>query len=520
MPAAPYKVVSYAIDNLISLLSEESLASCDQIKDKLHRLYFEDYFNGINAKTIVVEYDYIDHDYLEDFSSYYVKCFNTYNRKCTRLHFFNVPFSQRSFTLMLSGNSVDFSKKLPKSYLGFIVVKKLPKTIIGRTCLKTYSEKTSRHFPTKRTYEVNLFGLNLNVETLAYQEQDKVAAACATSSLWSIFNGTGMIFHHTIPTPVEITKAATVNSPTQSRNLPNDGLTLEQMAHAIRNVGLEPFAVTVQNEYVLKSTIFSYLKAGIPIAMAIAIYDTSVQPHAFKGRHAVAVTGYNIVGTDIVPLKGTGFLSKSSRINKIYVHDDQVGPFARMKLDNMPVTIDKENLFSLSSSWIGQDGNLGSVRAIPYTVLLPLYHKIRIPLEIIENLLIDFDVLIEFFRTNNLIPALKKRLEWEVFLSSLNDLKTGFFQSRLLKADQQKGILTEKLPKFIWRAIASVDDEPVIELVFDATDIEQGNFFLRSIKYNNDFFEVLKLLISQPAIENIIATRPSRTIFDRMREQN
>ncbi len=520
MAIAPYKVVPYNIDRLISLLVEGSLASRAQVENKLHRLYFEGYFSGIKAKTIVVEYEYIDRDYLEDFASYYVKCFHSYYRKCTRLHFFNMPFSQRSFSLILSGKSTVLPKKLQKAYLGFIVVKKLPKTIIGRTCLKTYSEEKSRHFPVKRMYDVNLFGLNLYVETLAYQEQDNVAAACATSTLWSIFHSTGMMFHHSIPTPVEITKAATFNFPTQSRNLPNRGLTLEQMAHAIRNVGLEPLAIKVQNAYILKSTIFSYLKAGVPLAMVVALYDTSVQPHLLKGYHAIAVTGYNLDKGNPIPLQNTGLLSKSSKINKIYVHDDQVGPFARMELDNLPVIIKGKNVFSLSTSWKGQDGNVGSIRAVPDAVMLPLYHKIRIPLEIIETVLIDFDTLVELFRTQSFIPVLKKRLEWDVYLSTLNDLKTEIFQFRNLTSRHQKEILTDQLPKFIWRAVASIDNKLIIELIFDATDIEQGNFFLKAIKYNTEFIDMLKLLISQPAISAYFSTRHSKTIFDGIRKQN
>ncbi len=65
-------------------------------------------------------------------------------------------------------------KDLQDGYLGFIVVKPLPRTIIGRTCLKTYDSKGgTRHFPIVRRYPVHLFGIPLRVETLAFQEQDQ-----------------------------------------------------------------------------------------------------------------------------------------------------------------------------------------------------------------------------------------------------------------------------------------------------------------------------------------------------------
>ena len=48
------------------------------------------------------------------------------------------------------------------------------------------------------------------------------------------------------------------------------------------------------------------------------------------------------------------------------------------------------------------------------------------------------------------------------------------------------------MPRFIWRAIATKDSNPVVELLFDATDIEQGSFFLRPIEYNDIFSSILK----------------------------
>jgi len=76
-------------------------------------------------------------------------------------------------------------KQLDSNYLGFMVLKPLPQTIVGRTCFKTYPDDGNRrHFPTLHKYSSNLFGLPLTVNSLAYQEQDKVVAACATSALW------------------------------------------------------------------------------------------------------------------------------------------------------------------------------------------------------------------------------------------------------------------------------------------------------------------------------------------------
>jgi len=83
-------------------------------------------------------------------------------------------------------------------------------TIIGRTCLKTYGDDGGRrHYSSTQLVTSHLFGIPLQINTLPFQEQDSVVAACATSALWTVFHGSGYLLQHTIPSPVEITKKTT-----------------------------------------------------------------------------------------------------------------------------------------------------------------------------------------------------------------------------------------------------------------------------------------------------------------------
>jgi hypothetical protein len=141
----------------------------------------------------------------------------------------------------------------------------LQNTFGAVACLATYPDDGGRRFfPILRKYPVGLFGLELEIETLAYQEQDSVVAACATSALCSCFRGTGKLFQHVIPPPVEITDWAGDHLPedlvaVSLRAFPNTGLSATQMAHAIRRVGLEAFAVGTQSVYGLHSVTYAYL---------------------------------------------------------------------------------------------------------------------------------------------------------------------------------------------------------------------------------------------------------------------
>jgi len=122
-----------------------------------------------------------------------------------RLHFFRQAFDEAAFIAILALDTEPLTPEwLQVAYIGFVVVKPLPFTAIGRTCLSTFPVDGQRLYPITRSYDVDLFGLHITVESLVYQEQDSVAAACATSALWSAFNATGKRFQHHIPSPVEI----------------------------------------------------------------------------------------------------------------------------------------------------------------------------------------------------------------------------------------------------------------------------------------------------------------------------
>lgn len=107
--ANAYEVHPYSIDRLKNIIKEKSGKTSPFIIDmNFHAVYFEEYFGaeGVNAKTIVVEQEYVDRDFLEDYSSYYVRCFADYRRICSRLHFFDFAFTQRQFTNAVSGRGI------------------------------------------------------------------------------------------------------------------------------------------------------------------------------------------------------------------------------------------------------------------------------------------------------------------------------------------------------------------------------------------------------------------------------
>ncbi len=504
-----FDVFPYSIDRLKKILSDKSGASSYLINRKYHIGYFESYFDKLEAQTIVVEYKYIDHDFLEDFAGYYVRCFNDYSRKCVRLHFFTVGFCLENMISLLQGNHSSITNAVLKNhYLGFLVIKPLPQTIIGRTCLCTYPLEDFRFFPSLRIYKANLFGISLSVETLAFQEQDEVVAACATSALWTAFHGTGKLYQHSIPSPVEITKTAvekrTADLHYESRTFPNRGLIINQMAHAIKRVGLEPYTISVINDlYLLKSTLYAYLRGKIPVLFVVDLWEVTkeLKVRSNKGKHAVTITGYSLKPSDQFSHFEKRVNLKSSRIDKIYVHDDQVGPFARMDFDNLKVnSTDQQNHRSEFESLTWQSENV-SIRALPDILLVPVYNKIRIPFEVVQNAVAYFDFILDKIRQENFTPP-TLRIEWDIYLTTVNDFKEDIFSSKFIDGEKRKEILTRDLPRFLWRATALLGDKLIFDFLFDATDIEQGDFLKVAIEYDEVVADIIKGVCQESDVDS------------------
>ncbi len=500
-----------------------------EAREKFILDFLGDYLTGNGAekegwaRSIIVEPRYVDRDYIEDYSAYYARCFTRYRRFCARLHFFGEEVSQDELDEILENGSraEDEIAKLVGSYLGFIVVKPLPYTFIGRTCLKLRPDLAeSADFPVLRDYEVCLFGLELEIEkALAFQEQDEVTSACATSALWSAFHSTGKSFQHEMPSPVEITRRATRIIPAYNRALPSMGLTLEQMNAAVREVGLEPLTIDLEEkgerlplnnaEDLLKLNVRAYISAGIPVIVVgriltlpnewrkkIADADESgysaLEDEWTLGRHATVVAGAESGDTEAG--WGEDFPRLySSHIQKLHVHDDQVGPYAPMELAEL------EGLPFHTASTLFPPANEDATMRFKYeNVLLPLYHKIRIPALSILELIIDFNYVLNNLRDIQALdfpeddrddPSWEAngRFEWDVFLNTVHRFERDVGGNRELSRDQRRKLLTKSYPRFIWRVKADYLGATRFELLYDATGIVKSNYFLDMVAYDRDF---------------------------------
>jgi hypothetical protein len=432
------------------------------------------HLTALGCRLIVVEDPYVDRDFLEDYSAYYVKSFPEYPRYCRRLHFFAHPITEDTIKKFLDTDGKDIATSLQSSYLGFTVLRPLPGTFVGRTCLKPKpNSATQLHDMFLRPYEANLAGHVFKVNSLAFQEQDKAVAACATSAVWSSLHKVGHMFGVKVPTPSEITKLAMRDGP--RRGLPSDGLTVDEINQAIRRSGLE---VEVREQIDdMKALAHGYGQYGIPLILGLRLFevDPSKPEESPKrlGMHAVTVTGFSTTNT------GPMGASFSDRINGLYFHDDQAGPFCHGKLERRievnPDTEEPAILWVLDTDFPPRTaGNkvIGHIR----TVTIPVDEMVRIQFEAADQMAKEFcDILLP------LLPA-DASLEVDIRLTDVNSTRAAV--GHAIKGAHRNRFLQRNLPRFMWRVTGRINGTAVFDLILDATDIYRSFFVTDLIVYD------------------------------------
>ena len=197
------------------------------------------------------------------------------------------------------------------------------------------------------------------------------------------------------------------------------------MIHAIKAVGLDYHLVHVEKDiYTLKSVVLAYLKAGIPLIFIYKVikYDSATLEGKVYANHAVTITGYE--EGDLKFKEDDSYKFYSRNLNKIYVHDDQVGPFSCMEFYNKKFKIDGYGgtLETLSTLFKPYDEESDLFCVLPNYILIPHYEKIRIPFNIIENATMYFNVfVIENFP--EYLEVDKCDIFWDIYLITVNNLK-------------------------------------------------------------------------------------------------
>lgn len=516
------KILSYYLST--KYYSQSRVFATNQLDYFVNYLRYYDKDAGFWTRTIVIEWEYISESYLKDYSYYYSLGFRNYDRICRRIHFFQEELSLRKFDeLIVNDLSKGESERIWTSYLGNIVVKPLPNSLFGASLIKNYDDyfhermdhgmevdesflNRKRNFIATRRYSVNIFGHKLELNTLVHQEQDRIIATCASIAIWMATHKISYLFRTRQLAPSQITELAGP-SRNAGRKLPNTGLDVRQIVHSMNsihpNIVCEVYAedqfrrlsvkrsltkLRIIEPWQIKRIVYAYLRLGIPILLGYKMAKTNA-------NHIVTLTGYRLEKTkkerELSFKRDHGIKLESDRIQRLFAHDDQLGPFAKIGFgdeyfpDNIKVNWRGESRFNM---------------AIATSLIIPVDDIIRVKYDDVEEFAENF--------TRFLNKGLyKEELIWDIYLQNSNSYKTKL-PSLDISADGKKRLLEKSFPKYVWIAEMRLKPETIgdgtklVDFIFDATDHAQGHFLFDLLYHDGSMKENLSIAFSKLDMTN------------------
>lgn len=315
-----------------------SLADSQQLR------YIKSYLTGAGVVSVIVEPNYFDRDYLDEFSTFYSKSAYGYRNTCDRLHFFKNEVTEAGLQLGLGGEG----DPLQEGYLGFLVLRPLVQAPFGRTVLAWYEnadEHSERITPVLREYVCNILGLKLTVKGIPWQQQDRGVSACATIALWSMFHSSAFDANHAIPTTVEITQNA-LGASSGSRAFPSQGLTISELKEAIYAQSLSPKILAATKIADVEGDANTQLASGFSIEYLASMCASNIRSgypvllvgeyvHKDRGdqQHAICCMGFREQEQQDKEAGTCSTMDDETRI--FYIHDDNIGPNVRCCLEEI-----------------------------------------------------------------------------------------------------------------------------------------------------------------------------------------
>lgn len=273
-----------------------------------------DMVKNLGCKSVIIEKDYMDQDFLEEYSEFYCKSFEVYSSKTQRLHFFEEHITYD-----------DLKDLSTKQYLGYSVVRPINSYCTGKTVIKPpYDDGNTRFTYCKATFTTTLSGSNLKIQGTPFIQQDTNVNVCAQASMWMASYYLHQKYGCSRFYPPEITHLATRY---MSVGPPRVGLNPIQIVTALRDMGYQVVKFSVNfSQYINEAILLisSYIKSELP---AILVLKT------LNGYHAICVIGYSYKVDFSMSSKN---LFCPNNIEHFYYQDDASGPYRILYKDNPP----------------------------------------------------------------------------------------------------------------------------------------------------------------------------------------
>lgn len=433
--------------------------------------YLGVYLSSLGCKTVVSESHYIDRDYIHDMALFYSRSLRWYPNFCQRLHFFTEDFDVAQWKRMVEevGDYQRHMEYLQTAYLGYCVIRPLPGSPIGRTVLATFEPTTPtgrRSFDAVRNYDVHLGGFKLTIRGLAFQQQDQGVSACATTALWSSLNKIAQLECLAVPTPAEITEAASRYLLAEGRALPSEGLNINQICEAIRGSGLQPLVSRSVSFDQDCAQLHGYVRSGLPPVLAI-------QPVQGGTGHAVCAVGLKIGEVAPQTTPTLNYRDAATSVQAVYIHDDRLGPYAAAELS--PWTMGPNKIATgLRIQW---PDKVDAEQCILLAVIVPMPHKLRMSISRVRWFGLALAQAV-----GTLFPEFAKQVVFGCRYRLATEYKSEAHGLGLTDAGLYLLNCEAVLSRYVGLIELSIADEPLFDVLLDATETRANPSILAFVR--------------------------------------
>ncbi|MDR2811222.1 MAG: hypothetical protein LBB84_11825 [Tannerellaceae bacterium] len=429
------------------------------------RSKLRDYMERIREDIhILIETDYVDKMYRDQYYNYYSTKRDDYYRDCIRISFFNSPIREETFFT----KEGTLKAREEDDYLGFLLIRPTFPKIIGRNVLSPKALKPELgNFRTCTTcFSATANGVKFDVTGFPHASQDGEMLCCADITIWAMME----YFGNKYPEYCVVLPSKTMTSLGNimyQRQLPTAGLSIESISYALKEHGLGPKIFSREEWDKDKDKEFEplfscYIESGLPIV--VTIEDTNV-PNS-EG-HAIICVGHVEENMEEC-LRDPEFetFGKTDGLINVYdwdkvrkefiFMDDNCPPYQKAYLEE-PLDYYKLEYYK---EW-----------KITHFIV-PLYPKIYLDAHEAKQQILSY---IKNRKSCYLNPQWDDRIILRTFLTSSRSYKQYIMHNEELNRHIQQIILEMEFPKFVWVGELSapefVKDKKINGLIIlDATE--------------------------------------------------
>jgi hypothetical protein len=231
------------LTNTLLLAEEAYMMSEGQKKDAEEKL--REFINTLSPSVCaVIEYPYVDKLYRDSYYNYFATKYDHYPKDVIRISFFDKDILTKVLNRKTPLSVKDFFeeskiKKLQQAYKGFLCFRPIFTRVIGRNVISPtiLNEKSLCVRTTK--FNSTVAGIKFSIDGFPHCNQEVETISCSETTLWAIMEYFSYSYPEYRPSlPSTITE--TLKKVTHERQIPSNGLDVQQLSFALREFGFAP----------------------------------------------------------------------------------------------------------------------------------------------------------------------------------------------------------------------------------------------------------------------------------------